>query len=83
MDTKSTSADEKDRAYEEMVKDFKRIKVARTIAVIITIIMISISIISFNDIRVNRSVFDRKSLYGSRFLGSEIYAFREKVLEVA
>jgi signal transduction histidine kinase len=83
LDTKSTSADEKDRAYEEMVKDFKRIKVARTIAVIITIIMISISIISFNDIRVNRSIFDRKSLYGSRFLGSEIYAFREKVLEVA
>lgn len=83
MDIKSTSADEKDRAYDEMVKDFRKIKVARTIGIIITIIMISISIISFNDIRVNRSVFDRKSLYGSRFLGSEINAFTEKVLEVA
>ena len=45
--------------------------------------MISISVISFNDIRVNRSIFDRKSLYGGRFLGSEIDAFTEKVLEVA
>ncbi len=83
MDIKSTSVDEKDRAYEEMVKDCRRIKVAKIIAIIITMIMVSISLISFKDIRVNSSIFDERSLYGSKFLGSEINAFTEKVLEIA
>ncbi|WP_346930978.1 histidine kinase dimerization/phospho-acceptor domain-containing protein, partial [Clostridium sp.] len=82
MDTKSTSADEKDKAYEEMVKDCRRIKIAKTIAIIITVVMISISLISIKDIRVNSSIFDERSLYGSKFLGSEINTFTEKVLEV-
>ncbi|WP_346937161.1 HAMP domain-containing sensor histidine kinase [Clostridium sp.] len=82
MDTKSTSADEKDKAYEEMVKDCRRIKIAKTIAIIITVAMISISLISIKDIRVNSSIFDEKSLYGSKFLGSEINTFTEKVIEV-
>ncbi|WP_346937855.1 HAMP domain-containing sensor histidine kinase [uncultured Clostridium sp.] len=82
MDTKSTSADERDKAYEEMVKDCRRIKIAKTIAIIITVVMISISLISIKDIRVNSSIFDERSLYGSKFLGSEINAFTEKVLEV-
>lgn len=82
MDTKSTSVDEKDREYEEMVKDCRRIKIAKTIAIIITVVMISISLISFKDIRVNSSIFDERSLYGSKFLGGEIDSFTEKVLEV-
>ncbi|GAA0772516.1 sensor histidine kinase [Clostridium subterminale] len=82
MDTKSTSADEKDKAYEEMVRDCRRIKIAKTIAIIITVAMISISLISIKDIRVNSSIFDEKSLYGSKFLGSEINTFTEKVIEV-
>lgn len=82
MDTKSTSVDEKDREYEEMVKDCRRIKTAKTIAIIITVVMISISLISFKDIRVNSSIFDERSLYGSKFLGGEIDSFTEKVLEV-
>lgn len=82
MDIKSTSADEKDRAYNDMLKDFKKIKIARTIAIIITIIMISISLISFKDIKVNSNIFNRKSLYEGRFLGTEINRFTEKVLEI-
>jgi signal transduction histidine kinase len=82
LDTKSTSVDEKDREYAEMVKDCRRIKTAKTIAIIITVVMISISLISFKDIRVNSSIFDERSLYGSKFLGGEIDSFTEKVLEV-
>ncbi|WP_346870362.1 HAMP domain-containing sensor histidine kinase [Clostridium sp. UBA5119] len=82
MDTKSTSVDEKDREYEEMVKDCRRIKIAKTIAIIITVVMVSISLISFKDIRVNSGIFDERSLYGSKFLGSEINSFTEKILEV-
>ncbi|MEG1870706.1 MAG: hypothetical protein RR192_01755, partial [Peptostreptococcaceae bacterium] len=83
MDTKSKNIDEKNAAYEDIVKDFKKIKYSKIIAIILMLIMISVSLISFRDIKGNRNILDSRNLYSSEFLGSEINAFTGEVLELS
>lgn len=83
MDTKSRNIDEENVDFEDIVKDFKRIKRFKIIAIIIMLMMISVSLISFRDIKGNRYILDSKDLYSSKFLGSEINAFTGEVLKLS
>ncbi|MEG2289182.1 MAG: HAMP domain-containing sensor histidine kinase [Clostridium sp.] len=83
LDTKLKNIDENEKAYEEMVKDCRRIKLAKAIAILITAIMVSISLISFKDILENKNIFDERGIYGYEFLGNEIDAFTESVFRVS
>ena len=82
---KSTKETEKqeEREYEEMVKDHKKIKIARTIVMLILAIMIAISILGAKDIKANYNVLNNNNLYNYNFLGKDIDEFTKKVVEFA
>lgn len=67
-------------SYEDMVKDFKRMKLARTLVLIFLVMAISLSFISGNDFRLNRQVFRDENLYSWSYLGDDIDEFTKKAL---
>ena len=80
MDTKLKNTDEKTDSYDDMVKDFKKIKLARTIVLIILSMLIALSYICTKDIAVNRRVFKEINLYGYDYIGDDIDKFTKKVV---
>ncbi len=95
MDTKSKNINEenvytdskvrvskfdKENSYEEMVRDFKRMKLTRTIMMIFLAMAIALTFISGNDFNKNRHLFKDASMYNWSFLGDDIDEFTKKVL---
>ncbi len=95
MDTKSKNINEEnvvtdskirkskfdsDESYEEMVKDFKKMKLARTVAMILLAMAMALSIISAKDLTINSNIFRDGSIYSRSFLGDDIDEFTNKVL---
>ncbi|MEG1256196.1 HAMP domain-containing sensor histidine kinase [Clostridium sp.] len=83
MDTKLKNINDTEKGYEEMIKDGRKINIAKIIAMVIMAIMVSISVISLKDINSNRDIYDSRSLYGNGFLGSSINEFTNKVVKVS
>lgn len=95
MDTKSKNINEenvytdskvraskfdKENSYEEMVRDFKRMKLTRTIMMIFLAMAVALTIISGNDFRLNKQVFKDENLYSWSYLGDDVDEFTKKVL---
>lgn len=95
MDTKSKNINEenvytdskvreskfdKENSYEEMVRDFKKMKLFRTVAIIFLLMAVALGFISGNDFRLNRQVFRDENLYSWSYLGNDIDEFTKNVL---
>lgn len=95
MDTKSKNINEEnvytdskvraskfdeENSYEEMVRDFERMKLTRTIMMIFLAMAIALTFISGNDFNKNRHLFKDASMYNWTFLGDDIDEFTRKVL---
>lgn len=95
MDTKSKSINEKNEendskirktefdnneSYEKMVKDFKKMKLIRTLSLIFLAMAMALSFINIRDLNINRNIFKDESMYSNPFLGDDIEEFTEKAL---
>lgn len=67
-------------SYEDMVKDFKKMKFTRTVLIIFLTVSLAMSLIAGNDFWQNRGLFNNNSLYSWSFLGDDIDTFTKKVL---
>lgn len=67
-------------SYEDMVRDFRRMKLARTLVLIFLTMAIALTVISGRDFIQNKHVFKDASMYNWSFLGDDIDEFTRKVL---
>lgn len=83
MDTKLKNINEVENQDtiddKEFEKDYRRINLCKGVALIIAAFLFSVAFISLDDLKSNKSSFSDKGVYGSQYIGNEIYKFTERV----
>lgn len=66
--------------YDNIVKDFKRIKRNRTLVMLLLIMAVSFTFLGYKDVNNNKHIFNKANMYNYDFLGDEIEGFTSDVI---